>query len=136
LWQRLVWWRKRSISMDTTKQMVSCTKMFFMLAVILVLVNITASADTSPNYVKPYKVLVVIADQWKDPGSYSIDSESRLCEYLCFKSSHQTGLKRRYVLWLCHPQPAALRGQQINALHHWCLHSRLICCILTVSAKQ
>jgi hypothetical protein len=57
-----------------------CKKMVFMLAVILVLVNITASADTSPNYVRPYKVLVVIADQWKDPGSYSIDSESRLCE--------------------------------------------------------
>jgi hypothetical protein len=48
-----------------------CKKMFFILAVILVLVNITAAA-TSPNYVKPYKVLVVIADQWKDPASYSI----------------------------------------------------------------
>ena len=36
-----------------------------------------APAGSSQTAPKPYRVLVIIGDQWDDPGSYVIDARSR-----------------------------------------------------------
>jgi hypothetical protein len=53
-----------------------CRRFFFSLFLVL-LVFVSGSVGGASVNVKPYKVLVVIGDQWGDPGSYNISGKSR-----------------------------------------------------------
>ena len=39
--------------------------------------NPNPAQNSKPVAARPYRVLVIIGDQWDDPGSYAIDSPSR-----------------------------------------------------------
>ena len=46
-------------------------------ASLIALAGQVAAGTAKPESAKPHRVLVVIADQWDDPGSYCIDTQSR-----------------------------------------------------------
>jgi hypothetical protein len=48
-----------------------------LMSFLLVLHVHAISADPRPVDPKPYRVLIIIGDQWDDPGSYAIDARSR-----------------------------------------------------------
>ncbi|MFB0555652.1 MAG: hypothetical protein ACETWQ_20290, partial [Phycisphaerae bacterium] len=56
------------------------TKLISLLSLVLLLAIVTSgviAGEPSRAASKPYRVLVVIGDQWDDPGSYSIDDQTR-----------------------------------------------------------
>jgi len=72
------------------------------LALMLLILSASSSAtpiDHVPGKLKPFRVMVIIGDQWKDPASYIIEAGKPTGEYSGYDANPGVTGPMIFIIW-------------------------------------